>query len=136
LRLLLLFAAILIAPCLAAMAHGQQGTAREIAFPVPIQWNKQKGVTRYRLQIAADEKFRDVFFDGRVSGERYVVSGFPPGYYYWKVAPADSRLGEFSRPVRFFISGGIVTPVRLCSHAPCAAVARYRESANSVKSFR
>jgi hypothetical protein len=117
LRLLIIFAAILIAPCLPLTAYGQQPTAREIAFPVPIQWNKQKGVTRYRLQIAADEKFRDVFFDGRVSGERYVVSGLSPGYYYWKVAAADSRLGEFSRPVRFFISGGIVSTVRLCNHA-------------------
>jgi hypothetical protein len=115
LRLLLIIAAILIAPCLPVTAYGQQRTAREIAFPVPIQWNKQKGVTRYRLRIAADEKFEDVFFDGRISGERYVVSGFSPGYYYWRVAPADSRLGEFSRPVRFFISGGIVTTVRLPS---------------------
>jgi hypothetical protein len=102
------------------MAHGQQTTAREIAFPVPIQWNKQNCVTRYRLQIAADEKFQDVFFDGRVNGERYVVSGFSPGYYYWRVAPADSQLGNFSRPIRFFISGGVVTTVRLCSDATLA----------------
>lgn len=94
-------------------AMGQQMPRRGIVFPVPIQWNKQKGVTRYRLQIAADEKFQDVFFDGRVMGSRYVVSNLSPGYYYWRVAPAESQLGEFSRPVRFFVSGGVVTTVRL-----------------------
>lgn len=92
---------------------GQQTPRREIIFPIPIQWNKQKGVTMYRLQIAADEKFQDVFIDRRVSGSRYVVSNLSPGYYYWRVAPAESQLGEFSRPVRFFVSGGIVTTVRL-----------------------
>lgn len=99
------------------MADGQQRTAREIAFPVPIQWNKQEGVTTYRLQIAADEKFQDVFFDGPVNGERYVVNGFSPGYYYWRVAPADAHLEDFSRPTRFFISGGVVKTVRLRNRA-------------------
>lgn len=101
----------------ALTAMGQQPTGREIVFPVPIQWNKQKGVTRYRMQIAADEKFQDVFIDRRVSGSRYVVSDLSPGSYYWRVAPAESQLGEFSRPVRFFVSGGVVTTVRLPNRA-------------------
>jgi len=94
-------------------AFGQQANPREIVFPVTIQWNKQKGITRYRLQIAADEKFQDVFFDRRVTGSRYVVSDLSPGSYYWRVAPAEGELGEFSRPVKFFVSGGVVTTVRL-----------------------
>jgi hypothetical protein len=98
-------------------ALAQQGTVREFAFPVPIQWNKQKGVTRYRLQIAADEKFQNFFLDVPVVGGRYVVIGLSPGYYYWRVAPAGSHLGDFSKAVRFFISGGIVTPVRVLNRA-------------------
>jgi hypothetical protein len=93
--------------------YGQQTNGRLIVFPVTIQWNKQKNVARYRLQIAADEKFQDVFFDGRVAGNRYVVKDLLPGAYYWRVAPADSQLGAFSPPLRFFLSGGVVTTVEL-----------------------
>ena len=94
-----------------------QTSRREISFPVAIQWNKQTGTRTYRLQIAADEKFQNVYFDGRVAGERYVASELPPGHYFWRVAPADLNIGSFSQPVRFFVSGGIVTPVSLPNRA-------------------
>jgi hypothetical protein len=105
----------------ASPANGQQTTARQIVFPVSIQWNKHKSATRYRLQIAADEKFQDVFLDKLVTGHRYVVSDLPsPGFYYWRVAPADFQSGPFSRPVRFFVSGGVVTTVPLQYRSPLA----------------
>jgi hypothetical protein len=113
----LIFAALVIAPCLNLTARAQQATPREVVFPVSIQWNREKGVKRYRLQIAADEKFQNVFLDRRVVGDRFVVSELSAGYYYWRVAPADSSVGNFSRPVRFFISGGTVIPVRLSNRA-------------------
>ena len=84
-----------------------------IVFPITIQWNKQESVRKYRLQIAADEKFQDVFFDGLVAGNRYTVKALAPGSYYWRVAPADSQVGGFSRPVRFFLSGGAIISVQL-----------------------
>lgn len=90
------------------LALGQQTATRSISFPTPIQWTRQKGVARYRLQIASDENYRSIFFDGRINGERYTVSGLPPGYYYWRAAPADRSTGQFSKPVRFFVSGGAV----------------------------
>jgi len=89
-------------------ALGQQPQARAISFPTTIQWSKQNGVARYRLQVASDENFRSIFFDGRVNVERYTVSGLPPGYYYWRTAAADRSTGKFSKPVRFFVSGGAV----------------------------
>jgi len=110
---LLLFAALVLAPCLYLTAEAQQTTTREVVFPVSIQWKREKGVKRYRLQIAADERFQNVFLDRRVFGDRHVVSELSAGYYYWRVAPADSQLGNFSRPVRFFISGGTIIPVRV-----------------------
>jgi hypothetical protein len=94
--------------------------AHEISFPVTIQWNKQKGIARYRLQIAADEKFQNIFFDARIAGNRSVLSNFSPGNYYWRVAPAEAQLGNFSRPVKLFVSGGVVTTVRLPVRAPGA----------------
>jgi hypothetical protein len=93
---------------LSAIALGQQAGTRSISFPTPIQWTRQKDIKKYRLQIASDEAFRSIFFDGRVNGERYTASGLPPGYYYWRVAAADRATGQFSRPVRFFVSGGAV----------------------------
>lgn len=86
---------------------------RPIAFPATIHWPKQKGVTKYRLQIAEDEQFRSVFYDGRVTGERYQVTGLAPGYYYWRIAPAGSETRAFLKPVRFFVSGGAVVSTGL-----------------------
>jgi hypothetical protein len=87
---------------------GQQPVGREIVFPTSIQWNKQKGVTKYRLQIAGDEEFRNVFYDGLVTGERYIVRSLSPGYYYWRIAAAELNTGAFSKPTGFFVSGGVV----------------------------
>ncbi len=82
-----------------------------ITFPSMIQWSKQKGVSNYRLQIADDEDFRNIYYDGRVVGERYTARGLAPGYYYWRIAPAERQTGAFSKPLRFFVSGGVVISV-------------------------
>jgi hypothetical protein len=106
-----------MAPLFSLAAAAQQTGTREIAFPVNIRWNRQKGINKYRLQIAADERFQNVFFDRRVTGDRYVVKELSPGYYFWRVAPAELQVGEFSRPLKFFISGGVVMPVTFPSRA-------------------
>ena len=109
LRLPFVLSLLLAAP---TFALGQQPATRLISFPVAIQWTRQKGVAKYRIQIANDESFRNVFLDARVNGERYTATGLPPGYYYWRAAPADFSTGRFSTPVRFFVSGGAaVSPV-------------------------
>ncbi|HWN12055.1 MAG TPA: hypothetical protein VNO50_22690 [Pyrinomonadaceae bacterium] len=86
-----------------------QVPGQTLVFPTSIQWPRQRGVTWYRLQIGGDETFRDVHFDRRVLGDRFSVRELAPGYYFWRIAPADNRLGEFSRPLRFFVPGGVVT---------------------------
>ncbi|HVQ38997.1 MAG TPA: hypothetical protein VMS31_15780, partial [Pyrinomonadaceae bacterium] len=97
-------------------ALAQQASGRSaVSFPTTIQWIKQNGVSKYRLQIADGENFRNIFYDGRVVGDRYSVRGLAPGYYYWRIAPAERQTGNFSKPVRFFVSGGFVisgTPKR------------------------
>ena len=114
---------------LGTIAQGQQVTSRAISFPTSIQWTKQKGVGKYRLQIASDETFRNIFFDARVSGERYTVTGLPAGYYFWRTAPADYSTGQFSRPVRFFVSGGAVVSGMLADKT--AKRPRVRTAVNS-----
>src|SRR6266480_4444350 len=59
-----------------------------------IQWSKQIGVKRYRLQIASDERFSDVFFDGLITGYEYLTRDLAPGRYYWRVAPSEYETGE------------------------------------------
>ncbi|HSS19436.1 MAG TPA: hypothetical protein VLL54_05125 [Pyrinomonadaceae bacterium] len=119
---------LLLAVFVMAVVHfdgsAQQASGREVAFPVTLEWAKQKSATKYRLQIAADEKFENIYLDRRVSGNRYTVEDLSSGYYYWRVAAGDSRAGNFSRPTKFFISGGVVTPVILPNHsaAPAPAV--------------
>jgi hypothetical protein len=114
---LLLLAAIVLAFCFVVPAAAQQTGGREISFPVTVRWNRQKGINKYRLQIAADERFQNVFFDRRVIGDRYVVKELSPGPYFWRVAPAELQVGEFSRPIRFFISGGVVMPITFPARA-------------------
>ncbi|MDQ2974813.1 MAG: hypothetical protein M3R69_05290 [Acidobacteriota bacterium] len=114
--------AVVFGPSVLAMnPPAQQKPGSTVAFVTSIQWNRQPGVTKYRLQIAGDENFTNVFYDGRVAGERHTISNLLPGQYYWRVAPADSQTGEFSRPVRFFVSGGVITSAPLARRAGTAA---------------
>jgi hypothetical protein len=108
--------AIVICLFLPAVAQTQQSIGRAVIFPVTIQWPRQKGIFRYRLQIAADPQFRDIYVDRRLVGNRHVVDDLQPGEYYWRVATAEARVGVFSMPVKFFISGGVITPVTFPNH--------------------
>lgn len=111
LRLLIALAVVFVSTAPSHQTLGQQIPGQTLVFPASIQWDSQPGVTWYRLQIGSDGTLRDIFYDRRVFGARHTVSLLPPGYYYWRIAPAGDQLGAFSRPVRFFVSGGVVTPV-------------------------
>lgn len=95
-----------------------QAPGQTLVFPTSIQWPRHRGVTWYRLQIGGDETFRDVHFDRRVLGDRFSVRDLAPGYYFWRIAPADIRLGAYSRPLRFFVPGGVVTSHAVQSRRP------------------
>lgn len=109
-RLLLALALVCTLFASTLLTVGGQTPGQTLVFPTSIQWPRQRSVTWYRLQIGGDETFRDVYMDRRVLGDRYRISDLEPGYYYWRIAPADTRLGEFSRPLRFFVPGGVVVP--------------------------
>jgi outer membrane protein assembly factor BamB len=66
-----------------------------------LEWTWQRGVTRYRLQIAADKKFRDVRLDRLVTGTQFKPTSLQPGRYYFRVAPAQFSTGPFLKPVAF-----------------------------------
>jgi uncharacterized repeat protein (TIGR01451 family) len=69
--------------------------------PSRITWPKQAGVSRYRLQIASDEGFRDILFDGSVTGNEYMATELAPGRYFWRVASSQVKTGQFSIPAPF-----------------------------------
>lgn len=106
---LLLAVALVFGSAIPSLQTFGQAPGETLVFPASIQWPRQRGVTWYRLQIGGDETFRDIYQDRRVLGDKARISDLDPGYYYWRIAPADKYLGEFSRPVRFFLSGGVVT---------------------------
>lgn len=70
------------------------------------------GVTRYRLQIAADESFQDVLLDRLVAGQVYRPTDLSPGQYYWRVAPSQRETGPFMRPIAFRVNA-IITLVTM-----------------------
>ena len=105
---LLFVIAVIFGSSSAPITAFAQAAGETLVFPATIQWPRQPGVTWYRLQIGGDETFGDIYQDRRVLGDRVRISDLEPGYYYWRIAPADKQLGGFSRPVRFFVSGGRV----------------------------
>lgn len=85
---------VLLSAC-ALPALGQTPPNTSSSAITRIQWIPQPGVRRYRLQIASDERFNDVMFDGVVNGSEYIPRDLTPGRYYWRVASAESRSLRF-----------------------------------------
>ena len=53
-------------------------------------------MSRYRLQLSHDRNFADIVFDRVVNGLESEINDLDPGRYFWRVAPLNGRLGEFS----------------------------------------
>lgn len=68
--------------------------------PTKIAWKLQPGVSRYRVQLATDQRFEKIVFDGAVDSTEYIANALAPGRYYWRVA-ANASTGEFSKPEVF-----------------------------------
>jgi outer membrane protein assembly factor BamB len=71
---------------------------------VRANWSPQRGVTRYRFQLARDREFNDVLIDRVVVGTEYEATELASGEYFWRVAPLGPEIGMFSvgRPVQAF----------------------------------
>ena len=89
-----------------------QTAEHPVFFPTTIDLPRLVGVGKYRLQIADDEDFRNVLLDVRVVGGPHNVCWLSPGSYYWRVAPANGKTGDFLTPVKFFVSGRVTTSLR------------------------
>jgi len=73
-----------------------QDNPQQARTKVHLHWGARPGITRYRLQLAADRDFRDIVFDSIITGTEKDVNDLAPGKYFWRIAPLTRTLGEFS----------------------------------------
>jgi outer membrane protein assembly factor BamB len=87
-------------------ATTQGPAATQLPPSILVRWQGKPGVSRYRLQLARDERFEDIVFDQAVEGRQYVVKGLVPGNYFWRVAPAAAETSNvYSSPERVSLGG-------------------------------
>jgi outer membrane protein assembly factor BamB len=94
-----------LAPASVTLAQNKARQAAQVKTSLHLVWPGQKGVLRYRLQLAHDEQFKDIVFDRAVFGTEYLVSDLAPGRYYWHVAPAVKETGAYTKPRLIEITG-------------------------------
>lgn len=76
-----------------------------------LQWNSVEDASRYRVQVATDSLFTDLFLhDSTVVFTNRIVSGLAsPATYYWRVAAgSDKGWGAYSQ-IRSFRTGAVPT---------------------------
>jgi hypothetical protein len=86
------------------------GAASYEVAPVKIAWKQQPGISRYRIQVAMDQRFENVIFDGSVVATEYQANTLAPGRYYWRVAAFEGA-GEFSKPAMFEVKSSTTREV-------------------------
>lgn len=99
---------LLLLILLPVFAYGQSNKSSPSTTQIDsarIAWEGIPKVTRYRLQLSRNELFSDIVFDKVVQGREYRVTEIPPGKYFWRVAPAASETGAYSKPMPVTISG-------------------------------
>lgn len=81
---------------LSFISQSQQDAQADGVTTIHLRWGARQGVSRYRLQVAADRGFQDIVFDRVVAGTDYQINDLAPGTYFWRIAPLTRKLGEFS----------------------------------------
>jgi len=94
---------------------------------VHLRWGERAGVSRYRLQLAADANFRDIVLDRVINGNQAEIGDLAAGWYFWRVAPLTDNLGQFSSTGRIEIKPSL-NPIRPST----AAVANPSTAANQI----
>ena len=96
-RTAFLVAAVILGSFVARDTIAQDATSTpQTNTSVHLRWGPRPGVSRYRLQLAQDRNFADIVFDRVVNGLESEINDLDPGRYFWRVAPLNGRLGEFS----------------------------------------
>jgi outer membrane protein assembly factor BamB len=104
---------VALPPTIIAQDNPQPGNTK-----VHLHWGARAGVSRYRLQLAADHDFHDIVFDRVVKGTEIEINDLPSGKYFWRIAPLTQTLGEFSSAAAIDTSVGETTVPNLPSSPP------------------
>jgi outer membrane protein assembly factor BamB len=122
--LTLLCAAVFLSGVVLAQTRARvnaQSSSEAQEVETTFHWEAQAGVTRYRLQVSLDPRFRDIIYDGAISGLEQKVP-LAPGRYYWHVAPAPKETGRYSPPIIIDVpgtdTGAITTPTPIARATP------------------
>ncbi len=89
---------------------------------VHLHWGARPGVSRFRLQLAADSNFHDIVFDRIVKGTEIDINDLPAGKYFWRIAPLTKTLGDFSSAAPIDTSQPETTEPALPSSTPAVNV--------------
>jgi outer membrane protein assembly factor BamB len=116
---LLLFIAL---PAMTDMRTSAQDNPQQANTKVHLHWGARPGITRYRLQLAADRDFRDIVFDRIITGTETDIKDLAPGKYFWRIAPLSRTLGEFSSAAVIDISPSDKAVDNLPPASPTVAV--------------
>ena len=131
-RPFLLAIAALLLPLSYLAAQPQQPNSLQSNPGVTLRWGPRAGVSRYRLQVAADRDFTDIVFDRLVSGNQIQISDLPPGRYFWRIAPLTTELGEFSSAGIVVVQPRNVLSVPLGTPTPTLPIAAQSTTRNSI----
>ena len=66
---------------------------------VELKWKGLDRADEYRLVVARDTAFRQIFADEKVKGTSLAITNLPAGTYYWRVCAreADGLVGPYSK---------------------------------------
>src|SRR6185436_1169594 len=89
---------IILGPLLTGESRAAQEPQAQSNTHVHLHWGARPGVSRYRLQLAADREFRDIVFDRMITGTETDINDLPVGRYFWRIAALNKTgaLGDFS----------------------------------------
>ena len=90
--------ALLRAPALASPPDGKVYSSQRKAPRVKLTWNPVNGAHAYRIVVARDSEFNNLFVDDVLQETSLVARNLEPGSYYWRVKAldADGIEGAFS----------------------------------------
>jgi outer membrane protein assembly factor BamB len=91
---------------------------------VHLHWGARPGISRYRLQLAADRDFHDIVFDRVVNGTEIDINDLTAGKYFWRIAPLAQALGEYSSAAAIEISPSDNTEIASTAAQPDVKAAK------------
>lgn len=79
-------------PSIPTLVSPREGATYSFQNRVPrvdLKWKMVEGASRYRIVVAHDRSFRNIFAEERIAGTSLRLRNLRPGTYYWRVRSLD-----------------------------------------------